>query len=47
MFTAILPLVTQTLNKSNLPLTQSSFCFPLDHLYTMYVILPLLTQNMF
>ena len=46
-FSAILPLVTRTLKNSNLPLTRSSFCFPLDHMYTMYIILRLLTQTMF
>ena len=43
-FTEILPYVTWTLNNSNLPLTQSSFCFPSDH---FYIILSLITWTMF
>ena len=43
-FTVILPSVTQTLDNSNLMLTQHNFCFPLDHFYT---IIPLKTQTMF
>ena len=40
-YTEILPLVvTRTVNNSNFPLTQSNFCFPADHFYT---ILPLIT----
>ena len=39
----ILPLVTQTLDNLNFPLTQSNFCFPSDHFYT---ILPLITRTM-
>ena len=33
-----------TLGNSNLPLTQSSFCFPSDH---FYIILPSITRTMF
>ena len=32
-FTVILPLVTRTLDNSNLPLTGSNFCFPSDDFY--------------
>ena len=33
-----------TLGNSNLPLTRSNFCFPLDH---FYIILPSITRTMF
>ena len=43
-FTVILPLVTRTLDNSNLLLTRSRLCFPSDHLY---IILPLIARTMF
>ena len=42
--TEILPLVTQTLNNSNLPLTRSNFSLPSDYFHK---ILPLITWTMF
>ena len=36
-FTAISPLVTQTLNNSNFPLSGSNFCFPSDHYNSNHV----------
>ena len=41
-FTVILPLITQTLDNSNLPLTRSNFCFPSAHFNT---ILPVQCNN--
>jgi len=43
-FTVILPLVTRTLDDSNLPLTRSNFCFTSDYFYTN---LPSMTRTMF
>ena len=36
-FTAISPLVTQTLDNSNFPLSGSNFCFPSDHYNSNHV----------
>ena len=43
-FTIILLSLTRTLDNSNLPLTRSNFCLPLDH---FHIILPSITPTMF